>query len=524
MAILKHVYIRNSDYGAVQRYLLFEHDPITQKPVLDESGDMVMRREYILTALNCDPMTFNTECTELNRKYRKNQARKDIKAHHYIISFDPRDQEENGLTPEKVQAIGVEFAKKFFAGHQTIIVTHSDGHNHSGNLHCHIVFNSLRKETVSWQDFMERRQDSLGGYKYHRSPKVLRYMQAELNAICTREHLHTVEFGTPAEKNVTEREYWAAQRGQRELDAVNKRIRDAGLTPSRDTFETTKEKLRHAIEEAIRHAQSEADFIRIMREEHEVTVKIRRGIYTYFVDGRRKGIRGRSLGSIYDRDTILQQLGMESLHREPIPVEFADMPRIFLIPSRLQLVVDLQKSVKAQQSRAYARKVGISNLQRMADTVSYINENGIDTIEKLQEAYRKAEDQYAKASAKLDAAKAELRQTNEIIHWLGVYLSHKSTYKEFLASKNKGKYRTEHQEEISQYEESVRFLKKAYPDRSYPTMKQLKARKAELHEKRDKQQEALAPYAEQRRTMNTIIHNVSTILGGDVLEQRQEQH
>ena len=102
VAILKHIAVRNSDYGEIQRYLLFEHDPVTGKPILNDQGQMVMRRQYIQTGLNCDPFTFNTECHELNYKYQKNQERKDVKSHHYIISFDPRDRDENGLTPERV--------------------------------------------------------------------------------------------------------------------------------------------------------------------------------------------------------------------------------------------------------------------------------------------------------------------------------------------------------------------------------------------------------------------------------------
>ena len=160
MAILKHIAVKNSDYGQMQRYLLFQHDSHTQKPIRDENGDMILREGYLMDALNCDPFTFNTECTELNRLWHKNLGKNDRKAHHYIISFDPRDVPEHGLTAEKVQAIGVEFAKYYFAGHQALIVTHTDGHNHSGNLHCHIVLNSLRKLDVPWQDYMEEPIDA----------------------------------------------------------------------------------------------------------------------------------------------------------------------------------------------------------------------------------------------------------------------------------------------------------------------------------------------------------------------------
>ena len=39
MAILKHIAIKNMDYGEAQRYLLFQHDEHTKKPILDENGE-----------------------------------------------------------------------------------------------------------------------------------------------------------------------------------------------------------------------------------------------------------------------------------------------------------------------------------------------------------------------------------------------------------------------------------------------------------------------------------------------------
>ena len=46
MAILKHIAVKNSDYGQMQRYLLFQHDSHTQKPIRNENGDMILREEY----------------------------------------------------------------------------------------------------------------------------------------------------------------------------------------------------------------------------------------------------------------------------------------------------------------------------------------------------------------------------------------------------------------------------------------------------------------------------------------------
>ena len=73
MAILKHIASKNADYGEAERYLIFQHDEYTQKPILDENGHMLIREEYYLDGINCDPFTFAAECQETNA-YQQRQA------------------------------------------------------------------------------------------------------------------------------------------------------------------------------------------------------------------------------------------------------------------------------------------------------------------------------------------------------------------------------------------------------------------------------------------------------------------
>ena len=238
MAILKHIASKNADYGEAQRYLMFQYDELTGKPILDENGELIPRKEYYMDGLNCDPFTFDMECRELNALYHKNESYDEIKSHHYIISFDPKDKEENRLTGEQAQQIGLEYARKNFPGHQALVCTHMDGHNESGNIHVHIVINSLRKHNVARQDFMERACDSRAGYTHHVSKDYLIHLKQSLMALCRREHLHQVDLLAPAEKKITDREYHVKHNGQQKLDERNRQILEDGLTPRNTTFQT----------------------------------------------------------------------------------------------------------------------------------------------------------------------------------------------------------------------------------------------------------------------------------------------
>ena len=91
MATFKHISSKNADYGAAEAYLTFEHDEFTMKATLDENGRLIPREDYRISSLNCGGENFAVACMRANLRYEKNQKREDVKSHHYIISFDPRD-------------------------------------------------------------------------------------------------------------------------------------------------------------------------------------------------------------------------------------------------------------------------------------------------------------------------------------------------------------------------------------------------------------------------------------------------
>lgn len=232
MAILKHIASKSSNYGAALEYLIFKHDELRKTPILDQNGNRIMRDEFYLDGLNCEPYSFDATCQQLNREYQKNKNKNEIKSHHYIISFDPRDSTENCLTGKRAQELGLEYAKANFPGHQALVCTHMDGYNGSGNIHVHIVINSLRKLDVPQQPFMERPIDCKAGYKHHVTNEYLKHLQKSLMDLCQREFLHQVDLLSPSRTGVTEAEYWA----QRRLDEKNRKSKRKDLRPIRQSF------------------------------------------------------------------------------------------------------------------------------------------------------------------------------------------------------------------------------------------------------------------------------------------------
>ena len=307
MATLKHINSKNADYGAAEQYLLFEHDEFTMKPVLDETGRLIPREDYRLSTLNCGGEDFAVACMRANLRYEKNQRREDVKSHHYIISFDPRDGPDNGLTVDRAQELGEKFCAEHFPGHQALVCTHPDGHNHSGNIHVHIVINSLRIEEVPFLPYMDRPADTKAGCKHRCTDAALRYFKSEVMEMCHREGLYQIDLLNGSKNRVTDREYWAQKKGQAALDKQNAPMIAGGITPQQTKFETNKEKLRQTIRAALSAAASFEDFSSLLLREG-VTVKESRGRLSYLTPDRTKPITARKLGDDFDRAAVLAVL------------------------------------------------------------------------------------------------------------------------------------------------------------------------------------------------------------------------
>ena len=542
MAVIKHIASKNADYGESERYLIFQHNEYTQKPILDDEGHMILRDEYYLDGLNCDPFTFASECQELNSYYHKNKNFNEIKSHHYIISFDPKDREECGLTGERAQQLGLTFAKKNFPGHQALVCTHTDGHNESGNIHVHIVINSLRKYDVPQEPYMEFDCESKAGYKHHLSTAYLTHLKQDVMDMCQKEGLHQVDLLSPAERKITEKEYWAQRRGQEKLDKLNQKMLEDGITPKETRYQTEKQFLRDAIDDAASTAKSPEEFAQILDKKYHIIFKISRNRYSYLHPGRKKYITGRNLGTRYEEDFLLQTFkeNVKSLSDRKMKIEepqvpntvkdlqtalspdASDIPVPFIfIKSDLRLVIDLQTCIKAQQSEAYAQKVKLSNLKQMAQTVAYIQEHGYNSLEDFHTALDQASDQTSAARKSLKDTEQQLKDVNEQIHFTGQYLAYKIVYADYRKSRNKDKFYEEHRAELSLYDTALRTLKEKSGGNKLPSMKALYAEKDRLTELRDTQRADFSNRRDYERELRTVSANIDMILGKSHEQEQQ---
>ena len=540
MAILKHFSSKNADYGAAEKYLLFQHDEFTMKPVLDETGRLIPREDYRISSLNCGGEDFAVACMRANLRYGKNQKREDVKSHHYIISFDPRDGTDNGLTPDRAQALGEEFCREHFPGHQALVCTHPDGHNGSGNIHVHIVINSLRIEEVPFLPYMERPADTREGCKHRCTDTALRHFKAEVMEMCHREGLYQIDLLNGSKNRITDREYRAQKKGQLALDKENAALAAGGQPPKANKFETDNEKLRRTIRQALSHASSFDEFSSLLLREG-VTVKESRGRLSYLSPDRTKPITARKLGDDFDKAAVLALL-TQNAHRAAeqttaIP-EYPHTQKERLREEKAAKTTPadttLQRMVDREAKRAEGKGVGYDrwaakhNLKQMAATVTAYQQYGFSSPEELDEACSAAYAAMQESLTELKQVEKTLNGKKELQRQVLAYSKTRPVRDGLKQQKNakaKAAYRQKHESDFIIADAAARYFRENGISK-LPSYKALQAEIETLIQEKNSGYNDYRAKREEYRRLQTVKGNIDQILHRErkpVKRQEQER-
>ena len=540
MATFKHISSKNADYGAAEAYLTFEHDEFTMKPTLDENGRLVPREGYRLATLNCGEEDFAVACLRSNLRYGKNQKREDVKSHHYIISFDPRDGTDNGLTVDKAQSLGEEFCNEHFPGHQAIVCTHPDGHNHSGNIHVHIVINSLRIEAVPLLPYMDRPADTKDGCKHRCTDAAMEYFKSEVMEMCHRENLYQIDLLHGSKNRVTEREYWAQKKGQLALDKENA-AREATGQPTKPTkFETDKAKLRRTIRQALSQAGSFDEFASLLLREG-VTVKESRGRLSYLTPDRTKPITARKLGDDFDKATVLALLTQNARRAAekttPIP-EYPHTQKERLREEKAAKTTPadntLQRMVDREAKRAEGKGVGYDrwaakyNLKQMAATVTAYQQYGFSSPEELDEACSAAYTAMRESLTELKQMEKTLDGKKELQRQVLAYSKTRPVRDGLKQQKNakaKAAYRQKYESDFIIADAAARYFRENGISK-LPSYKALQAEIETLIQEKNSGYNDYRAKREEYRRLQTVKGNIDQILHRErkpVKRQEQER-
>lgn len=288
MAILKHIPIKNRYYSSAVEYLTCQFDEYTNEPILDEKGRIMEREEYMIEGVNCAVDTFGAECIETNRFYGKNNAVKDVKAHHYIISFDPTDN----ITMEEALAFGKEWLSAFAPGHQAVLAAHPDGHHGSKNMHVHIVFNSVRKYAGVQEKWHYKPCEWKQGCKHRSTGRMMHNAKKWVMRRCLIRGYEQVDLLTKKHRD----DYW-----------VEKRLMESN---AKDGIGATsnKEIIRNTIDKFIPAVKSFEQLVECLTNIYGWNIRVTDKTVTFTMPDMKRGVRGNKLGEGYGKAELIERI------------------------------------------------------------------------------------------------------------------------------------------------------------------------------------------------------------------------
>ena len=499
MATLKHIASKNSDYTAIEAYLVYQHDAFTGKQLLDEQGRPKLRESYLFDTLECGDFSFATACLMANRKYGKNTQHGDIKSHQYIISFDPRDAADNGLTMETAQALGLKFCEENFPGHPAIVCTHPDGHSHSGNIHVHIVIGSIRTREVERKPYMQKPRDWLEGMKHSSTAQTMRHLRVEVMELCEGAGLYQIDLLNGSKERVNEAEYWARRRGQQKLDLANAALTVAGQPPKQKKFETVKDTLREQISSVLYRATSFEDFSDRLLQQYGIAVKESRGCLSYLPAGRTKFIRAKHFGDKFDKAAVLATLQANAERK----------PKVQFKQGTIGKLIDIQSRMTEGKGIGYKRWLTKHNLKVMAQTVKLLQEKGLTDEDALNQRITELETKYHDALAVVKDLEGRMKANNELRYQVAAYASTKIITQQLKAAKRPAAFEEQHRAELTAYRAAAAYFK-ANNITKLPSPKKLEAEYAQLASEKAKFYEQYKETKEELLKLKTAKQNVAS--------------
>ena len=370
-------------------------------------------------------------------------------AHHLIQSFAPGE-----ATPEQAHEIGRQLADEVLQGkYPHVLTTHID----KGHVHNHIIFCAV---------------DMVNQRKYISNKQSYAYIRRTSDRLCKENGLSVVKPGQSKGKSYAE---WDAQR----------------------KGTSWKAKLKVAIDATIPQATDFDDFLRLMRAQG---YEIKPGKFISFrAPGQERFTRCKTLGEAYTEEAIKERIKGRAITRRPKECK------------GISLRIDLENSIKAQQSAGYEKWAKLHNLKQAAMTLNFLTEHGIDT-------YTDLEIKVAKITAASDEVAAALKAAEHRLAAMAVLIKNVTTYKqlrpvalEYRKSADKAKFRREHESTLILYEAAAKTLKEQGV-KKLPDLYSLKAEYKRMSEKKEWLYEQYSEVKKQMQEYGIIKQNVDGIL------------
>ena len=373
-------------------------------------------------------------------------------ARHLIQSFDIGE-----VSPEKAHEIGKQFADEWLKGkYEYVIATHID----KGHCHNHIIFNA-----VNFVDY----------HSYRSNKRTYRELRQLSDEICKEHGLSVIP---PSQnKGMDYKEYNEAKRGT-----------------------SWKQKLRQTIDRLVITAKDWDEFLKLMQE---AGYEIKPGKYISFrAEGQERFTRAKTIGENYTEERLKERIAGRNPRKQRMQTE----------RKGISLIIDIQNSIKAQESKGYAHWAKIHNLQEAARTINYLTENGLLRYADLEAKVEDIHSSYERTGTELITVESRLREVQPLIKNISNYHRLKPVYEAYQRAKDKAAFRSSHEAELVIFEAARSTLLAIQGDAKLPSLKSLRAEHEQLTQEQQRLYEERANLKRQVNQINNIKVNVDSYL------------
>ena len=384
-------------------------------------------------------------------------------ARHLIQSFDVGE-----ASPEVAHEIGKQFADEWLKGkYEYVIATHID----KGHCHNHIIFNA-----VNFVDYHSYRSNK-------RTYQELRLLSDE---ICKEHGLSVIP---PSQnKGMDYKEYTEAKKGT-----------------------SWKQKLKQTIDRLVITAKDYDEFLKLMQE---AGYEIKTGKYISFrAAGQERFTRAKTIGENYTEERIKERIAGRNPRKRRMQIE----------RKGIYLIIDIQNSIKAKESKGYEHWAKINNLKEAAKTLNYLTENNLLQYADLEAKAEDIHSSYDRTGKELKDVEGRLREIQLLIKNIGNYQRLKPVYEAYQKAKDKTAFRAKHEAELVIFEAARSTLLAVQGDGKLPSLKALQAEQERLTEEQQRLYDERAKLKKEAKQIDTIKANVDSYLSPAAFKDRENK-
>ena len=373
-------------------------------------------------------------------------------ARHLIQSFDVGE-----VTPEQAHEIGKQFADEWLKGkYEYVIATHID----KGHCHNHIIFNA-----VNYVDF----------HAYRSNKQTYRQMRQLSDEICKEHGLSVIP---PSQgKGMSYKEYTEAKKGT-----------------------SWKQKLKQTIDRCVITAKDYDEFLKMMLD---AGYEIKTGKYISFrAEGQERFTRAKTIGENYTEERIKERIQGRNPRKRQMQTT----------RKGVSLIIDIQNSIKAQESKGYEHWAKLNNLKEAARTLNYLTENNLLQYADLEAKVEDIHSSYTRTGEELKSIESRLREVQPLIKNIRNYQRLKPVYDAFQKAKDKVAFRARHEAELVIFDAAKSNLLAMQGDGKLPSLKSLQAEQERLTQEQQRLYDERASLKKQAKQIDTIKANVDMFL------------